>query len=57
MIKDVALCLEQSRAAGVPLPSVEVAAEVLAGAADRGHGEEDFAALIEEIEARAGRRL
>jgi 3-hydroxyisobutyrate dehydrogenase-like beta-hydroxyacid dehydrogenase len=57
MIKDVTLCLEQSRAAGVPCPSVEVAAEVLAGAADRGYGEEDFAAVIEEIEARAGRRL
>lgn len=57
MIKDVALCLEQSRAAGVPCPSVEVAAEVLAGAADRGHGDEDFAAVIEEIEARAGRWL
>jgi 3-hydroxyisobutyrate dehydrogenase-like beta-hydroxyacid dehydrogenase len=57
MIKDVTLCLEQSRAARIPLPSVEVAAEVLAGAADRGHGDEDFAALIEEIEARAGRRL
>jgi 3-hydroxyisobutyrate dehydrogenase len=57
MIKDVTLCLEQSRVAGVPCPSVEVAAELLAGAAERGHGEEDFAAVIEEIEARAGRRL
>jgi 3-hydroxyisobutyrate dehydrogenase-like beta-hydroxyacid dehydrogenase len=57
MIKDVTLCLEQSHATGVPCPSVEVAAEVLAGAADRGYGEEDFAAVIEEIEARAGRRL
>jgi 3-hydroxyisobutyrate dehydrogenase-like beta-hydroxyacid dehydrogenase len=57
MIKDVGLCLEQSRATGVPCPSVEVAAEMLAGAAQRGHGDDDFAAVIEEVEARAGRRL
>jgi 3-hydroxyisobutyrate dehydrogenase-like beta-hydroxyacid dehydrogenase len=57
MIKDVTLCLEQSRATGVPCPSVEIAAEMLAGAAQRGHGDEDFAAVIEEVEARAGRRL
>ncbi len=57
MIKDVALCLEESRSAGVPCPSVTLAEELLEGAARRGHGEDDFAAVIEEVEARAGRRL
>ena len=57
MIKDVALCLEESEKAGVPCPSVSVAEQLLSAAARRGHGEDDFAAVIEEVEARAGRRL
>lgn len=57
MIKDVALCLEESEKAGVPFPSATLAEELLEGAARRGHGEDDFAAVIEEVEARAGRRL
>ena len=57
MIKDVALCLEESEKAGVPFPSATLAEELLEGAARRGHGEDDFAAVIEEVEARAARRL
>lgn len=57
MIKDVALCLEESERAGVPCPSVRVAEQLLSGAARRGHGDDDFAAVVEEVEAQAGRRL
>ncbi len=57
MIKDVALCLEESEKAGVPFPSATLAEQLLEGAARRGHGEDDFAAVIEEVEARAGHRL
>jgi 3-hydroxyisobutyrate dehydrogenase-like beta-hydroxyacid dehydrogenase len=57
MLKDVTLFLEESRAAEVPSPSMSLAAEMLLGAAQRGHGEDDFAAVIEALEGLAGLRL
>jgi 3-hydroxyisobutyrate dehydrogenase-like beta-hydroxyacid dehydrogenase len=57
MLKDVRLCLEEGQAAGVPFPAAAQAREVLAAASGRGHGDDDFAALIEALEGLAGARL
>jgi 3-hydroxyisobutyrate dehydrogenase-like beta-hydroxyacid dehydrogenase len=57
MLKDVRLCLEEGQAAGAPFPSAAHAREILTATAGRGHGAEDFAALIEALEGLAGRRL
>jgi 3-hydroxyisobutyrate dehydrogenase-like beta-hydroxyacid dehydrogenase len=57
MLKDVRLCLEESLAAGVPFPAAAEAREILAAAVGRGHGEDDFAALIEVLEGAAGHTL
>ncbi|MBI5310865.1 MAG: NAD(P)-dependent oxidoreductase [Actinobacteria bacterium] len=57
MLKDVRLCLEEAQAVGSPFESAGHAREVLAAAAGRGFGEQDFAALIEALEGYAGRRL
>jgi len=57
MLKDVRLCLEEGQAAGVPFPFAALTREILTAAAGRGHGDDDFAALIEVLEATAGTRL
>jgi 3-hydroxyisobutyrate dehydrogenase-like beta-hydroxyacid dehydrogenase len=57
MLKDVRLCLEEGQAAGVPFPAAAAAREVLSAGMGRGHGDDDFAALIEVLEGLAGRRL
>jgi 3-hydroxyisobutyrate dehydrogenase-like beta-hydroxyacid dehydrogenase len=57
MLKDVRLCLELDGAAGARFPFAGFTREVLAKAVDMGHGDEDFAALIEVLEAAAGTRL
>ena len=57
MLKDVRLCLEEGQAAGVPFPAAAEVREILDAAAGRGHGQDDFAALIEALEGLAGRRL
>jgi 3-hydroxyisobutyrate dehydrogenase-like beta-hydroxyacid dehydrogenase len=57
MLKDVRHCLEEGQAAGVPFPAAASAREVLSAAMGRGHGDDDFAALIEALEGLAGRRL
>jgi 3-hydroxyisobutyrate dehydrogenase-like beta-hydroxyacid dehydrogenase len=57
MVKDVELCLELSEAAEVPCPSFSLARELLLDAASRGHGDDDFAAILEAVEDLAGRRL
>jgi len=57
MLKDVSLLLAESRDAEVPCPSISLAEEMLLGAARRGHGEDDFAAVIEALEGLAGFRL
>ena len=57
MLKDLRLCLEEARAAGVRTELVEVTEQILADAYERGLGEQDFAALLEVVEERAGARL
>ncbi|MDP9400996.1 MAG: NAD(P)-dependent oxidoreductase [Actinomycetota bacterium] len=57
MLKDVRLCLEEGQAAGVPFPAAADVRELLVAAHGRGHGEDDFAALLEALEALAGLRL
>ena len=57
MLKDVRLCLEEGQAAGAPFAFAALTREILGAAAGRGLGEEDFAALVEVLEAEAGLRL
>jgi 3-hydroxyisobutyrate dehydrogenase-like beta-hydroxyacid dehydrogenase len=57
MLKDVRLCLEEAQTAGVPFPAAAHARDLLAATIGRGHGAEDYAALIEAAEGLAGRRL
>jgi 3-hydroxyisobutyrate dehydrogenase-like beta-hydroxyacid dehydrogenase len=57
MLKDVRLCLEEGQAAGAPFPFAALTREILSAAAGRGHGDDDFAALIEVLEADADIRL
>ncbi len=57
MLKDVRLCLEEGQALGVPFPAAAAVREVLTAGLGRGHGDDDFAALIEVLEGLAGTRL
>jgi 3-hydroxyisobutyrate dehydrogenase-like beta-hydroxyacid dehydrogenase len=57
MLKDVRLCLEEAQAAGVPFPAAAHARDLLSATIGRGHGEEDYAAIVEAAEGLAGRRL
>jgi 3-hydroxyisobutyrate dehydrogenase-like beta-hydroxyacid dehydrogenase len=57
MLKDVRLCLEEGQAAGAPFPFAALTREILSAAAGRGHGDDDFAALIEVLEGDAGLKL
>ena len=57
MLKDLRLCLEEARAAGVRTPMIEATEQILADANALGLGEQDFAALLEVVEQRAGARL
>ncbi len=57
MLKDLRLCLEEARAAGVSTEMIEATEGILADAGERGLGEQDFAALLEVVEERAGARL
>jgi 3-hydroxyisobutyrate dehydrogenase len=57
MLKDVRLCLEEGQTAGAPFPAAAYVREILTAANGRGHGEDDFAALIEVLESMAGTRL
>jgi 3-hydroxyisobutyrate dehydrogenase-like beta-hydroxyacid dehydrogenase len=57
MLKDVRLCLEEAQTAGVPFPSAAHARDLLAATMGRGHGEQDYASIIEAVEGLAGRRL
>jgi len=57
MLKDVRLCVEEGQAAAVPFPSAARARDVLVAAMARGHGDDDFAALVEALEGFAGTRL
>jgi 3-hydroxyisobutyrate dehydrogenase-like beta-hydroxyacid dehydrogenase len=57
MLKDVRLCLEEAQAANVPFGAAARARDVLVAAMGRGHAEDDFAALIEALEAFSDTRL
>jgi 3-hydroxyisobutyrate dehydrogenase len=57
MLKDVRLCLEEGQAAGGPFSFAALTREILTAAMGRGLGEQDFAALIEVLEASAGVKL
>jgi 3-hydroxyisobutyrate dehydrogenase-like beta-hydroxyacid dehydrogenase len=57
MLKDVRLCLEEAQAAQVPFASAARARDILVAAMARGHADDDFAALVEALEAFAGTRL
>ncbi len=57
MLKDVRLCLEEGQAAGVPFAAAAHARDVLVAARGRGHGDDDYAALVEALEGLAGTRL
>lgn len=57
MLKDVRLCLEEAQAAGVPFPAAAHARDLLTATLGRGHGEDDYAAMIEAAEGLAGRRI
>jgi 3-hydroxyisobutyrate dehydrogenase-like beta-hydroxyacid dehydrogenase len=57
MLKDVRLCLEEGEAAGVPFPFAALTREILTAASGLGHGDDDFAALIEPLEGLAGGKL
>jgi 3-hydroxyisobutyrate dehydrogenase-like beta-hydroxyacid dehydrogenase len=57
MLKDIVLCLQEAREAGVGFPSAALAGELYAAGAGRGLGERDFAAVLEVVEALSGTRL
>lgn len=57
MLKDVRLCLEAGQDASAAFPAASRARDVLVAAMAGGHGEDDFAALIEALESFAGIRL
>ncbi len=57
ILKDVRLCLEEAQAAGVPFPSAAHARDLLTATLGRGHGEHDYAAIIEAAEGLAGRQI
>ena len=57
MLKDLRLCLEEARAAGVRTEMIEATEAILADANQRALGDRDFAALLEIVEERAGARL
>jgi 3-hydroxyisobutyrate dehydrogenase len=57
MLKDVRLCLQEAAALGGRFGFAAELSEILALASDRGHGDEDFAALVDVLEERAGTRV
>jgi 3-hydroxyisobutyrate dehydrogenase-like beta-hydroxyacid dehydrogenase len=57
MLKDVRHCMNEAQSAGVPFPAAALAGEVLAASVGRGHGDADFASVIEVIEGAANVRL
>jgi 3-hydroxyisobutyrate dehydrogenase-like beta-hydroxyacid dehydrogenase len=57
LLKDVRLCLEEAQTAGIPFPSAAHARDLLTATIGRGHGEQDYAAIVEAVEGLAGQRL
>jgi 3-hydroxyisobutyrate dehydrogenase-like beta-hydroxyacid dehydrogenase len=57
MLKDVVLALDEAQTVGAPFEAAARARSMLTATLARGHGDGDFAALIEALEGPAGRRL
>jgi 3-hydroxyisobutyrate dehydrogenase-like beta-hydroxyacid dehydrogenase len=57
MLKDIQLCLDAAAQAGIRFEFAQRTAEILSEAAAAGHGDDDFAALIEPLERQTGTRL
>jgi 3-hydroxyisobutyrate dehydrogenase len=57
MLKDVRLGLREAEAVGLDMTFAAETESVLAEADSAGHGDEDYAALVEALEQRAGTRL
>jgi 3-hydroxyisobutyrate dehydrogenase len=57
MLKDLGLCLDESRAAGAPFVNAAVARELYAAAVGRDLADQDFAAVLEVVEGLAGVRI
>jgi len=57
MLKDVRLCLDETRSVGTGFPFAALAGELYAMGVGRGLGEQDFAAVLEVVEGMAGARL
>jgi 3-hydroxyisobutyrate dehydrogenase len=57
MLKDIVLCLQEAREAGVGFPSAALAGELYAAGAGRGLGEQDFAAVLEVVEGLSDTKL
>jgi 3-hydroxyisobutyrate dehydrogenase-like beta-hydroxyacid dehydrogenase len=54
MLKDVHLCLEESRGAGASFPFAALAGELYSAGVGRGLSQEDFAAVLEVVEGLTG---
>jgi 3-hydroxyisobutyrate dehydrogenase-like beta-hydroxyacid dehydrogenase len=54
MLKDVVLCLEESRGAGASFPVAGLAQELYSAGVGRGLGQEDFASVLDVIEGLTG---
>ncbi len=54
MLKDVQLCLEESRRAGSSFPFAALAGELYSAGVGRGLGQQDFAAVLEVVEGLTG---
>lgn len=57
LLKDVRLCIEEAQAAGVPFQTAAHARQLLTAATARGHGQADYASIVEAVEGLAGRRI
>jgi len=56
MLKDVVLCLEESRSAGASFPFAGLAGELYSAGVGRGLGQQDFASVVEVVEGLTGER-
>ena len=54
MLKDVQLCLEESRSAGAAFPFAALAGELYSAGVGRGLAQQDFAAVLEVVEGLSG---
>jgi 3-hydroxyisobutyrate dehydrogenase-like beta-hydroxyacid dehydrogenase len=57
MLKDVRLCLEEGQRLGVAFPSAAFVRELLSAGIGMGHGDDDFAAMLEPLERLSNTRL